>query len=200
MIEWDLAKYQRQQFSAQVTTTLIRMHAPALNVCVQAGGHRGLWPLYLAAHFKQVYTFEPLPDNFTVLELLVPANVVATKAALGDERRLVSLHEGKKPTHTGMYYVVREDGDCQMVRVDDLHLSALDALVLDIEGAEFPALRGAEDSIRQFKPLIVVEKNPEFSARFGYQFEDLDAWVLTHGYLPSAPLWGKDVYYAPKPS
>src|ERR1700682_4584411 len=41
----------------------------------------------------------------------------------------------------------------------DLHLARWDAMKLDAEGSELAVLRGAEDSIGQFRPSIILEIN-----------------------------------------
>jgi hypothetical protein len=51
--------------------------------------------------------------------------------------------------------------------VDELALPSLDLLVLDIEGYETAALRGAADSILQFKPVVMFED--KHSERYGFQ-------------------------------
>jgi hypothetical protein len=47
------------------------------------------------------------------------------------------------------------------VRLDDiLHLARLDFIKIDVEGHEFLALRGFEQHIRRFRPVIVSEFAP----------------------------------------
>jgi hypothetical protein len=64
----------------------------------------------------------------------------------------------------------------QVMLIDDLELDACDAIQLDIEGYEYPALKGAERTIERFRPVIATE-NPSstvtnFLAQFGYiQYE-----------------------------
>lgn len=192
-----------RHYKAKANRTIPRIlrHCKARRLVVQAGGHRGAWPLYLSRYFEKVYTFEPHAQNFNDLITKMPANVLAHHAALGDVDSFVTIGPGNKPT-TGGYWVRRggqlnAPGCVHMLRVDDLKLPVLDALVLDVEGCELPALKGAEQSILQFKPLIVVECHPPHSRRFGYDFEELEAWVQARGYRPRRHLIGKDVFYAP---
>lgn len=196
---WDPREYIAKLANAQETIPRIIALCKRFEVCVQAGGHKGLWPKALAEYFSRVYTFEAHAANFAMLQHVAPLNVVAHHAALGDEEGIVTAVPGLRKT-SGGYYVQR-GGDAsapdsvRMCRVDDLGLDACDALILDVEGAEFLALCGAEQTIRAFKPLIVVERNPPFGARFGYDFEELEAWVQALGYEPRKRLVGKDVYY-----
>jgi hypothetical protein len=48
-------------------------------------------------------------------------------------------------------------GAIPTLEVDDFKLSDVDLIMLDIEGSEFRALRGAEATIRRCRPLIVFE-------------------------------------------
>lgn len=196
---WSDIELAHYKSNAKRTIPRIAKLAKAHRVVVQAGGHRGSWPLFLARYFEQVYTFEAHERNFRDLQAIVPANVIAHHAALGDMNSFVTVMPGIRLT-TGGFYVqrggrVNTPGCVHMLTVDDLKLDVLDALVLDIEGAEFPALKGAEQTIQRCKPLIVVERNLPFGARFGYDFEELEAWVQALGYKPRKKLIGKDVFY-----
>jgi FkbM family methyltransferase len=44
-----------------------------------------------------------------------------------------------------------------MVSIDGFNLSRLDFIKLDVEGMEIDALRGAEKSLRRFKPQLLIE-------------------------------------------
>src|SRR5690606_27165262 len=65
-------------------------------VCIQAGGHAGLWPIRLAGMFDRVLTFEPEPALFACLQKNVARSKVAHKIearaqALGDHGGTVKL-------------------------------------------------------------------------------------------------------------
>lgn len=46
----------------------------------------------------------------------------------------------------------------RMLAMDSLQLKRLDLIKIDIEGMEMEALRGAEKSIQQFRPKLLIEK------------------------------------------
>ncbi len=58
-------------------------------------------------------------------------------------------------------------GDIPTIRIDDLELPDLAFFKLDIEGYEARALRGAEQTLLRFKPLVMFEDKPKKSAHFG---------------------------------
>lgn len=198
---WAPSDFSNKSGMGIASVERILKHVRAKDTVVQAGGHRGLWPMYLAEHFKKVYTFEPHKRNFRFLQVLAQAeNITAYRAALGDSRRAVTVEPGNPARVTTGGYCIRRDkpGDTLMMRVDDLPLTALDALLLDIEGSELMALKGAEHSILKYKPLIVIEKNEECCENLGYEFEELDAWIQAHDYNPGQWLIGRDLYYTPR--
>lgn len=166
---------------------LIAERAPAHRVCVQAGGHVGLWPEKLAPYFDTVYTFEPDYANWLALARNVTApNVYAARAVLGDVYRGASITRDRP--FSGVHYVVPDSpGPIPTYRIDDLGVSVVDAILLDVEGFELPILRGASAMIAQHRPLILVE-DLKWGARLGYgAIDDIRAFLEPFGYeeLPS---------------
>jgi FkbM family methyltransferase len=166
--------------------------------CVQAGGHLGAFPKYLARHFAIVYTFEPAPDLFALLMQNAPErNIIKLQAAVGDAHRLIGLSRVRRatsvgPIHEGLSHVAGE-GAIPMLCIDDLNLPICELLLLDIEGSEMPALRGAVDTIARCRPLLVVENNKN-QAFVGHTNEELRAFVATLGYRQIARLMSDDVF------
>ena len=68
-------------------------------------------------------------------------------------------------------------------RLDDIMQSQIDFIKLDVEGAEYLALKGAEGLIRKNKPIITIEFSLEMSARVsGIDGFDLICWLQSLGY------------------
>jgi hypothetical protein len=61
--------------------------------------------------------------------------------------------------HPGMETVIGYDGDIDLVRIDDLELSALDFIKIDVEGFELQVLQGAERTLQCFRPIVLFEEN-----------------------------------------
>ncbi len=125
-------------------------------VAVQAGGHVGVWPLWLSSRFRQVFTFEPEPGNFAALDRNVrhAPNVLSAQVALGDGARQVGLKFNAK--NIGGHKVEAGSG-VQMWTIDGLGLEGVDFIMLDVEGYEFPALEGGLKTITRDKPVIMLE-------------------------------------------
>lgn len=155
---------------AQVTfqetgETISRLRAmPRRRVCVQAGGNCGQLVRELAGLFEAVYTFEPDAKNFVALAINTAdrPNVFRFQAALGDDwargtlRGMASGDDKFPETNCGALYMDGA-GLIPTMAIDDLALSGVDLIMLDIEGGELSALRGAVRTIFNSNPLVVFE-------------------------------------------
>lgn len=130
--------------------------------CIQAGGHVGVWPLHLSQYFAEVYTFEPDPPVYEALRknCETTANIVCYPAALGDTCRTGVLSYYSTRTAVSTMAEIKDQGDLHatvdIVTIDSLKLDVA-AIVLDIEGFEPWALKGARDTIARCRPLIMCE-------------------------------------------
>jgi FkbM family methyltransferase len=131
-------------------------HVRTKGMCIQAGGHVGMFPRQLAKHFAFVFTFEPIPDMHACLKRNVESyqHIIATNAALGPEMgrlRMATRRSGRSRA--------TDDGDItvEQITIDRIHLPRCDLIYLDIEGFELPALVGAKETIKKFRPVIAVE-------------------------------------------
>lgn len=182
----DFKNSAGKEIVAEAAALKIVSLCPQRRVVIQAGGCSGLWPLTLAKHFGQVYTFEPAQSNFKCLwhNIAGTPNISAFDLALSDARRMVGLVR-EKP-RAGMWHVVGE-GDIQAVTLDEfLPDVAPDAIVLDVEGSEPAAWRGAERLITTHRPLLWFE--------FNRNQDVLRSWLAEHGYTPPKPGVGRDWY------
>lgn len=173
-------------------------HAPdsdfAVGLCkrrrtaVQAGSHVGVWPLRLAKRFQRVFTFEVQPalQEACRLNCLDAVNVICCELGLGATETMAPL----LPTwnHLGGWRIDPEgDLETQLVALDDFCLADVDLIVLDIEGYEVEALKGAADTLRRCRPVLHVEelqKNEGRTARY----------IQSLGYRPVRRI-AKDVVY-----
>lgn len=145
-------------------------HVKDFSVAIQAGGACGLWPARLACYFKQVYTFEPNIDNFRCLQENLKhfeSSTVFCHAGLSDKVGRASLkRDNFEDGNAGAWYTVPGE-DFPTITIDTIQLESCGLIMLDIEGSELEALKGAELTLTRFKPVVVVEQKqlPHMSIR-----------------------------------
>lgn len=179
--------YPRDKWvTAQIAAARIAGLVSERRAVVQAGGCAGLWPIALANYFTHVYTFEPEPMNLQCLQANVATvpNISAYPYAVGETSGRVGL---TRPKAGAGLWRVEGDGEIPMVRLDDvLGDVAIDALVLDVEGSELQAWRGAEQLITAHRPLLWFECLHHTPA--------LGDFLATHGYARPVRGIGGDGY------
>ena len=136
---------------------------------VFAGAHIGavLIPLVAAAGTRSVVAYEPSPRNFKLLvmnlELNGTAGVLTVNAALGDRAGEIQFTENA--TNTGNSRIAASGGEIT-VKLQTLDATlphewdSIDLIVMDTEGSEVAAMRGAASTLAKTKNLY-VEFSPE---------------------------------------
>lgn len=167
-------------------------------VAIQAGGHIGTVPDYLAARFQRVYTFEPDPENHAALVANMharhPQTVWTARGVLGQKRRPVALRTSTRST--GQHRVQPgEAGAIPTYRIDDLALDQVDGIFLDVEGFEIPALQGAAETLKRCRPIVMAEENKR-AVDQGFRIGDLARVLATMGYQRVAAI-ADDLVFAP---
>jgi FkbM family methyltransferase len=147
--------------STEIIDVMLR-HTPGRNLVIQAGAHVGLWPAVLSQHFNHVLSFEPVPALCAASTEAAPyPNVTISPHALSRECGIVrvSSPSGEKMARFSGSSAVADHGtEVMALSIDSLALTP-DAIMLDIEGHELPALEGAIETIKRCRPTIVVEEN-----------------------------------------
>lgn len=201
--EWDWSafvgsaealKYNRRDLP--LIDTVLRL-VPGRTAVVQAGGNLGIFPKRLAQEFATVYTFEPAADCFAALQANAPEpNILKFQAALGAERQLVATsrvrRDGKPNCHEGITHIAGA-GVVPTLRLDDLALPVCDLVMLDVEGWELYALRGAVETLARCRPVLVVENNKN-AAFVGLTCEAIRSEIISYGYRFAGRLRSDDLY------
>ena len=163
---------------------------------VDVGANIGEITLFAAKKLSRgrVLAFEPNPRIFEQLSRNVAlnhlSNVELFHAGLYDEEGALPLYEQEAKYYgrpnDGMTSLYRSGRAQQTARVplrrlDDVArecgLERVDLLKIDVEGAELMVLRGGENSIRKFRPVIVAEVSATHFARAGYAPKELFAYL-----------------------
>jgi FkbM family methyltransferase len=197
-----LLKATTQQHHRSLAPTIARL-VPPTAVVFDAGAHAGQYTKLFARAASQgrVYAFEPGSYARSILRVVVwlhrLSNVVVVPAALGSETRLDTLSVPIKDSgslgfglsHLGKpserWPAVAEE-IVALTTIDDvvrtLRLDRLDFIKTDIEGWELRLLHGAENTLKRFRPQLLLELTSAGLARAGDRLEDAFAFLTAHGY------------------
>ncbi|MDQ6698582.1 MAG: FkbM family methyltransferase [Acidobacteriota bacterium] len=178
-------------------------------VFLDVGAHIGYFSMKAAPRVGRtgrVLAFEPNPETLKLLRDNVAANhaanITVEPIACTDREQQLTLY-ASAGFNTGMSSLSRENADitykeaprAYSVRgrpiddvVQDRKLTRVDAVKIDVEGAEVSVLRGAVETLKRFHPKLVVEIVPEQLAGFKTTPDDLIAIVRNAGYNHSRPL------------
>ncbi len=146
------------------------------SAAIDGGANSGTWSIELAKYFDKVFAFEPHAGAFFNLAKNVKHidSIQPIEQALGNVVKNIGLHTRRKVEFTDAYVDLEGDGT-QMVPLDYYELKNVGLIKLDLEGFEYFALLGMEETLRHCKPVIVIESIPKFDKRFGLRpREDLE--------------------------
>ena len=167
------------------------------NIIVDIGAQTGLYSLmgkYLPN--STIYAFEPFPDSVQVLHdnlrLNHITNVIVRDCALSDTQGSTSLNTCI--SHNGLHTM-----GCTPMRFNDInpiHVLAdtvdnqfyhkhipVTMIKMDTEGWEYRILKGAEQTIRQYQPIIQLEWNVTNMAQCGITEHMLSSLLESYGYM-----------------
>lgn len=128
------------------------------DVVIQAGGAFGMYPRLHSKYFKSVYTFEPNPFSFFILNNNCQfANIYKFNAALGKESGFIGLNMGDK-VNMGTHQIVSSNNPTiPILPLDTFKWNKVDFIQLDVECYEKNVIEGALETIKKFKPAISAE-------------------------------------------
>ncbi len=180
---------------------------------IDIGAHIGYYTLIFAKCVGVrgcVYSFEPLPGNFALLQKNIQLNrllnVQSFATALFSSARKVSLAVPDESPNSGDGSVIHERGSkhvpVQAITLDSFCASANiqpDILKMDVEGAEYDVLLGAQETISRCRPKLLIELHhfdgdvaahpvPGLLAGWSYQIEWIDRWPLTSHILATSAI------------
>jgi len=150
------------------------------SLAIDVGANVGLWARPLASKFAHVKSFEPLPQVYKCLELNVEGLPVEVhKFALGSVNDKVEMIYDSE--NTGSSYVSEiGTGNIDIRRMDDLNLPTFGLIKIDCEGHELEVIKGGVETIKKYKPIVVVEQHPESEYCAGTYLKSLGAVEITN--------------------
>lgn len=171
---------------------------PGRDLIVQAGANVGVYPILLSMQFKRVVTVEPDAENFECLMAninrhppVVSRRIDRTLAAFGDTAAMCVVEE-VDANNCGAHRIRPGDG-VPVLTIDSMDLPACDCIWLDVEGSELAALKGAEQTIERFRPVIAIE-DKGLEQAYGLPIGATVQWLEGIGYEQAAQIANDKVF------
>jgi len=180
----------------------IRKGVPPAGVFVDCGANIGNHSVYFGAICKasKVYAFEPMQETYNKILLKniiineLEDTIVGYNIALGKENTNGKLIvQDTKNLGTSAVQECLE-GDIVIRKLDDIVFAdndmgsrSIDLIKIDVEGMELDVLRGSEEVINKFKPLLYIEIQTDdefraivdFLSPYGYESKLRFNWTPT---------------------
>jgi FkbM family methyltransferase len=165
------------------------------DVVIDAGANVGFYSLLTAKWMRGegvVHAFEPFPETARRFEQNLRLNsqwrsmVHLHRMALSDFVGKAKMNVPDQanqgcnfvgPTGEWEVEVTTLDAFCENQRLTNVSL-----IKVDVEGAELALLKGAEQTIRRFRPILMIEVNPATLQRSGHTGLDVIEAIGRHGY------------------
>ena len=184
---------------------------PGMTV-IDIGAHIGYYSLLFAKCVGPsgcVFAFEPLPDNFALLQKNIRLNnlmnVHVLNQAIFSRTQEITITAPDDQPNPGSGSMHNEAGHkhyrVEAISMDDFcEKLALrpDILKMDVEGTEYDVLIGAKETINRYRPNLFIELHhfdgnlaanrvPDLLAGWGYQSQWVERWELT-SYILARPV------------
>lgn len=161
--------YTSRNFYEIETLEFLRLHYHRFNYIIDVGSNMGNHVLFYCQNLnpKKVYCFEPNEINRTTLQKNIELNrlddiVTVYPVALGEEvGKGIETNFWLK--NTGMNRISKispednNENSIEIKRLDDFNIQQVDFIKIDVEGFEVAVLKGAAQTIRKYKPVLMIE-------------------------------------------
>jgi len=203
-----LSLLRSEEWQADVWDSLLAA-LPKGAVFLDVGAHIGIFTMKASRQVGpqgRAVAFEPNPETLAMLRDNVAANrmdnVTVEGIACTDKEQELTLYAAPV-INTGASSLSQSNaayGDGQAPRpfqvrgrpIDDvvreLNLTHVDAIKIDVEGAELQVLRGAVETLKRFHPKIVIEIVPAQLASFHTTPEEVASLIKSTGYNMGGPI------------
>lgn len=165
-------------------------------VFLDVGANFGVYTLVaskLVGEAGRVLAFEPTAQSFATLrqniELNHSSNVCAFRVALAETRGKAWLYHGWDPVGNSLGKDPLYGNEGEEVQVETLDqlleengVDGVDAIKIDVEGAEELVLRGAIKCLTTQHPVVIFEFNPGCAIRLGLSPQGARHFLETLGY------------------
>jgi len=149
----------REVFERKVYEAYVRPHPN--DVVIDVGAHLGSFTIRAAKMVRPkglVVALEPYPENYELLKtnvrlLHTPSNIISVRTALGDREGFADLFlNGGYMGHSSIITRKTKSIKVPITTLDrlvtELGIEHVDFVKIDVEGAEYDVLKGAENTLK----------------------------------------------------
>ena len=147
---------------------------------IDAGGYIGDSAIVFSDYTnKSVYSFEPFLQNYNLMlktiELNKKNNIIPVNVALGDTNKEISIYSNSDTANSGLSVETKESDinnieyKVKMVTLDSYvkeNNIEVGLIKTDLEGFEQPFLKGAIETIKEQKPVLIISIYHNYSDFF----------------------------------
>ena len=185
---------------------IIKKHVKNSTTALDIGCHYGFMTQLLCRHFNTVHAFDFNNDVFECFlknaQKFNLSNVVPHPYGLGDSNRKVATKDwfakigrrGPLGNHVDMQGTKK---DQHIKTLDSLKIRDVGLMLIDTEGFELMVLQGADQTIRKYSPVIILEchSKKELTRKFGYKKEAIMVHMIQLGYKNKGLINRSDILF-----
>ncbi len=167
-------------------------------VIIDVGANYGTYSFFFSRLYPhaKIFAFEPATSSYNILRKIIKSfhldNVVPIKKGLGSKEEkkqivmpmqytiLAYVSDGKTPNKQD------KTEDIEITTIDNFckknNIKNIDFIKCDVEGFELNVLKGAEKSLRKFKPIVFVEIEERHTKKYGINPEEMLRFFKKIGY------------------
>lgn len=177
----------------QTTLALFAKELKMGDTMLDIGANVGMFSLLgakIVGNSGKIYAFEPSSDTFSALKTNLALNVFEhivepQQMALSDQNGVIKLAMSDD-AYKFMDKNATQGEEVPMLKLDDwaakTGIERLHFIKIDIEGAELLCFKGGEETLRKFRPIIIMECDDRWTQRFGYSVADVIQFLANLGY------------------
>ncbi len=186
---------------------MFERHIPNNGVVIDVGGHAGQFSKLFAGIATQgsVFTFEPASYARTILRAALMVNrirnAVVIPAGLGAQNGCDIINIPRKSSRSlgfGLSHFGDDTSGRALVKepvvlirldefIDKAGIERVDFIKADIEGWELKMLEGAAETLKRFRPTMMIELVDEHLKRAGGSIAEAWNFLTALGYAPYIP-------------
>lgn len=139
--------------------------------CIDIGSNIGVYTYFFSKLFKHVYAFEPIKEVSFRIKLL--KNVTLYNCGLSNIKSTKYLNiysENGMPNYAlsslNRNTQIFDKKKIKLINLDTLKLQKIDLIKIDVEGHEYEVIQGSLDTIKKWKPILIIEIEERHSKKF----------------------------------